>query len=207
MGARIISAAATETNETTMSVALVTYGKKGTRKDFALQSGPMVIGRKTDADLRIPLVEVSRTHCEISVDGDKVTLRDLGSCNGTFVNERKVARAVLKAGDRITIGPVVFVLQINGAPEIASPPGSVTKGRAGAQATTVVSPASEQGVSEVDDFDIDELGELDIDDLSDLDLGNLNIDDSDELEEIDDLEEIDEADLAPDQDAGGSGKQ
>ncbi len=207
MGARIISAAATETNETTMSVALVTYGKKGARKDFALQSGPMVIGRKTDADLRIPLVEVSRAHCEISVDGDTVTLRDLGSGNGTFVNERKVTRTLLKAGDRITIGPVVFTLQINGAPEIASSPGSATRGQAGALAATVVSPALEQGAGDVDDFDIDELGELDIDDLSDLDLGDLNIDDSDELEEIDNLEEIDEADLAPDQDGGGSGKQ
>jgi pSer/pThr/pTyr-binding forkhead associated (FHA) protein len=193
-----------------MSVALVIYGKKGTRKDFGLHSGSMIIGRKMDADLRIPLSEVSRSHCEIRVDGNEVTLRDLGSCNGTFVNDRKITRAVLKAGDRITVGPVVFTVQIDGAPAEIPPAGSTPGVKAAPQASTRLAGSSEQAAADLDDFDIDELGELDIDDISDLDLGDLatdDSDDSDELEEIDDLEEIDETDLVPDEDSGESGKK
>ena len=43
-------------------------------------------GRKADADLRIPLNQISRAHCELTINGSTVTIRDLGSSNGTFVN-------------------------------------------------------------------------------------------------------------------------
>ncbi|MBN2560651.1 MAG: FHA domain-containing protein [Phycisphaerae bacterium] len=185
-----------------MTVALVTFGKKGVRKDFALETGPLVIGRKIDAALRIPVAEVSRSHCEITVNGSKVTLRDLGSSNGTFVNDQKVAQAALKPGDRVKIGPVIFTVQIDGIPEHISPDAPVP---AASEAPTRASPAPESP-EDTDDFDIDELGELDIDDLSDLDLDDLGgpggPGDADDLEEIDDLDEIDESDLIADDSPG-----
>ncbi len=168
-----------------MSVALVVFGKKSGRKDFALETGPVLIGRKTDADLRIPVAEVSRAHCEIIVEGDDVKLRDLGSSNGTFVNQQKVSRATLKPGDQITIGPVVFTLQVNGVPSVISPMPQAPPAK-----KPVPAPAPADGSGEID---IDELEELDIDDISDLDL--------DELDD-EELEEIDEADLVPDDDSG-----
>src|SRR5438045_2352558 len=75
-----------------------------------------VIGRREDCDLRIPLGEVSRKHCRILRDGDSLKLEDLGSSNGTFLNGQRVQEALLSPGDTIQVGPVVFVLQIDGQP-------------------------------------------------------------------------------------------
>jgi hypothetical protein len=139
------------------------------------------------------------------VEENKVTLRDLGSSNGTFLNEKKVSEATLKAGDRVKIGPVYFTVQIDGIPEeiaAAAAPPQPSAPPAPAEAPTTTGPSAE----DTDEFDIDELGELDIDDLSDLDLDVLDTGESDEIEEIDDLEEIDESDLLPDDDSGDTVK-
>ena len=108
--------------EITMTVALVTFGKSGTRRAFTIKNGTTVIGRKTDADLRIPLNEISRSHCELSVTDDEVVLRDLDSRNGTFLNDEEISEAPINAGDRIRLGPVVFVVQIDGEPKDISVP-------------------------------------------------------------------------------------
>jgi hypothetical protein len=63
-----------------------------------------VIGRGTDADLRLPDTGVSRAHAELRVDGDAVRVVDLDSTNGTLVNGRRVREAELADGDRIDIG-------------------------------------------------------------------------------------------------------
>lgn len=152
-------------------LTLVTLKKDGTRKDIPLESGDYTIGRKADADVRIPLNQISRAHCELAVNGNKVTVRDLGSSNGTFVNRQRVTEATLSAGDRITIGPVTFVVQIDGQPEdveqllAAAGPGSA--GPAAADAATKTSGAEDL------EFDVDDLSDLDINDLSDLDLGEI----------------------------------
>jgi predicted component of type VI protein secretion system len=75
-----------------------------------------VVGRREDCDLRIPLSEVSRKHCRIIKDGDGVKLEDLGSSNGTFHNGNRVREATLAAGDTVQIGPVTFMVQIDGVP-------------------------------------------------------------------------------------------
>lgn len=193
-----------------MTVALVTFGKKGTRKDFDLKSGAFVIGRRTNADLRIPLAEVSRSHCEIMVNGNNITLRDLGSSNGTFVNDHKITEATLNPGDRIAVGPVTFTIQIDGIPKEISPITAAAKAKAAPEAPTRTDAMTEAApeadivdadASDSDVFDIDEIGELDIDDLSDLDLDEIGADDTSDLEEIDNLEEIDESDLILDDEA------
>jgi hypothetical protein len=60
-------------------------------------------GRGTDVDIRIDDPGVSRHHAEI-VLGTDVTIRDLGSTNGTLVNGRMVATAILTEGARIQLG-------------------------------------------------------------------------------------------------------
>lgn len=190
-----------------MNVSLVTIGKGGSRKDFPVAGPAIVIGRKVDADLRIPKPEVSRAHCEIMVNGNKVSLRDLGSSNGTFVNDRKVAQATLKAGDRVKVGPVIFVIQIDGvpakiAPQMLAPaPQTPTAPSRGAPAAPKPEAPQTNG-DDTDEFDIDELGELDVDDLSDLDLDELKAD----AEDVEELEEIDEADLIPDEEPPKKGR-
>ena len=99
-----------------MDVTLIMFKENGQRKDFALDPGQTVIGRKEDCDLRIPLPEISRKHTLLIVTGEAVTIRDLGSANGTYVNNKRITETELSAGDHIVIGPMVFTIQINGEP-------------------------------------------------------------------------------------------
>jgi len=105
-----------------MDVKLVVFNKDGQRKDFPLGEGKTILGRAEDCHLRIPVGSVSRRHCELTVGPDAVTLRDLGSSNGTFVNnERVTEERQLSAGDRMVLGPVVFTVQVDGQPEQIEP--------------------------------------------------------------------------------------
>ena len=99
-----------------MQAVLVMFRSDGERRSFSMARDMTVIGRREDCDLRIPLGEVSRKHCRIVRDGDSLKLEDLGSSNGTFLNGQRVQEAVLSPGDTIQVGPVVFVLQIDGQP-------------------------------------------------------------------------------------------
>lgn len=99
-----------------MDVVLVMF-KDGKRRDFPLSKSKMIIGRKPDCELRIPTGDVSRQHCEIEVEGDELTVRDLGSSNGTYVNGKRIAETTLEAGDELRVGPVQFVVQIDGDPQ------------------------------------------------------------------------------------------
>jgi pSer/pThr/pTyr-binding forkhead associated (FHA) protein len=99
-----------------MQAVLVMFRSDGERRSFSMARDMTVIGRREDCDLRIPLGEVSRKHCRIVRDGDSLKLEDLGSSNGTFLNGQRVQEAALSPGDTIQVGPVVFVLQIDGQP-------------------------------------------------------------------------------------------
>src|SRR5262249_14833294 len=70
-----------------------------------------VIGRHSQADVRIPLADVSRRHCRFVHLAGKWQVIDLNSTNGTFVNNEKVTQAVLKAGDKLRIGSFTFDVQ------------------------------------------------------------------------------------------------
>ena len=73
-----------------------------------LGSDPIMIGRSADSDLAVAETKISRHHAEIRLwDGDYV-IRDLKSRNGVFVNDQRVDIAVLKLGDQIRIGNIVF---------------------------------------------------------------------------------------------------
>ncbi len=100
-----------------MGVTLVMFNEDGRRRDFPLKSGATTIGRKTDCDIRIPSNEVSRLHAEVIADEDGATVRDLGAANGTFINNTRVKDEDLEPGDHLIIGPVTFVVQIDGEPD------------------------------------------------------------------------------------------
>jgi pSer/pThr/pTyr-binding forkhead associated (FHA) protein len=105
-----------------MEAKLVMFKAGGDRREFTLSPRRTLIGRKTDCDIRIPLTEVSRHHVELVVEGSKVVLRDLGSANGTFVNNKRIEKSTaLAAGDHVVIGPVVFTLQVDGKPKEIRP--------------------------------------------------------------------------------------
>ncbi len=104
-----------------MDVLLVMFKADGSRKEFPISKTRIKIGRTQRCELRVPLSSVSREHCEILIEKDGVTLRDLGSSNGTYHNHKRVQVAPLKAGDEIAIGPVVFTVVINGQPARLQP--------------------------------------------------------------------------------------
>ena len=104
-----------------MQAALVMFKADGSRRDFPLEPGSIVVGRKNSCELRIPLSSVSRQHCEVTVDGDTIKLKDLGSSNGTYHNSIRVQEAELAAGDEVVVGPVVFTVVVDGEPSDLKP--------------------------------------------------------------------------------------
>jgi predicted component of type VI protein secretion system len=99
-----------------MDAQFVMFKENGERKDFALRNQTTIVGRKDDCDIRIPLKEVSRQHAEIQITRHGVHVKDLGSSNGTYVNNERVQERELVPGDHLVIGPVVFTLQVDGEP-------------------------------------------------------------------------------------------
>jgi pSer/pThr/pTyr-binding forkhead associated (FHA) protein len=86
-----------------------------------------IIGRRTDCDVRIPQIVVSRKHCRVIDQGDKIVVQDLGSANGTFVNSERVMEAVVRAGDKLGVGQIVFTVQVDGRPVEIEPPRAVAE--------------------------------------------------------------------------------
>jgi hypothetical protein len=90
----------------TVTHVLVVDGP-GTRHE--LTTGRNVIGRGTEADIRLPDTGVSRKHVDVVLEGATATAEDLGSTNGTLVNGRRINRHPLSDGDVIRIGHSVLV--------------------------------------------------------------------------------------------------
>ncbi len=107
-----------------MNANLVLLKTNGTTRTFPLPGSVTVVGRQQECDLCIPLMVVSRRHCEINQDGGVLRVRDLGSRNGTLVNGKKIADAVLNPGDTLQVGPVSLAVQIDDVPAdvILTPP-------------------------------------------------------------------------------------
>ncbi len=75
---------------------------------IAMNEGPVLIGRQAGATLKIGNASVSRRHAVIEKEGDRFVIADLGSRNGTFVNDVPVRRRELQHGDRVRIGESQF---------------------------------------------------------------------------------------------------
>ncbi|HXN55719.1 MAG TPA: DUF4388 domain-containing protein [Myxococcales bacterium] len=79
--------------------------------EYPLQAaGEVVVGRSSELDMVLVEDMVSRKHAKITLAPGQISIADLGSTNGTFVNGEKVKRAVLKEGDRILIGTSILKL-------------------------------------------------------------------------------------------------
>ncbi|MDQ0942128.1 DUF3662 and FHA domain-containing protein [Streptomyces sp. V1I1] len=78
----------------------------GTRHQISRPT--LVLGRSTDADVRIDDPGVSRRHCEIRT-GTPSTIQDLGSTNGIVVDGQHTTRATLRDGSRIVVGNTTIV--------------------------------------------------------------------------------------------------
>ncbi len=79
---------------------------------FRLTPGSVkTLGRATRADFVVDVPLVSRFHCRFTVHTDGgLELEDLSSTNGTFVNDERITKLVLKPGDRVRAGRVELLV-------------------------------------------------------------------------------------------------
>ena len=100
-----------------MKVSLVIESDAGKGETILLRKARTILGKSAESDVRIPSKIVSRRHCSIEIGEDSVTLRDLGSKNGTYLNGKKIDDAAeVAAGDMIKIGPTVLKVLVESAP-------------------------------------------------------------------------------------------
>lgn len=77
-------------------------------KQIPLEKGTVVLGRGSDADIKLDDELVSRKHCSLTFDGRNVTVQDMGSTNGTFVDGSPVQNMQLDSDNRLQVGKMVL---------------------------------------------------------------------------------------------------
>lgn len=92
--------------------ALIIVGPIDEGSEFELSDGIYLLGRDPESSIFLNDVTVSRRHAEIRIKGGRMTIRDLGSLNGTFVNGQVInTETELKDGDIIQIGRFKLLLK------------------------------------------------------------------------------------------------
>jgi len=76
----------------------------------------MLVGRHSDADVRLALPDISRRHCRFVFTDNRWQVFDLNSLNGLYVNGERVQQACLAHRDRISIGSLTFEVDLAGEP-------------------------------------------------------------------------------------------
>lgn len=94
-----------------MAAILIILSGKHQGKRLTLPDGEAVIGRDETCQIRLATTEVSRQHCRLMCEADQVVVHDLGSRNGTLINDVAIhGQALLQPGDILRVGPVAFQL-------------------------------------------------------------------------------------------------
>ena len=87
-------------------------------KHFLLDKNKISLGRDSTNDIAVNDEKISKVHCEITIkknsrEIEQITIRDLASTNGTFVNSEAITESTIHAGDKIQIGDTVLSLSYN----------------------------------------------------------------------------------------------
>jgi DNA-binding CsgD family transcriptional regulator len=75
---------------------------------YSLEPGRKTLGRNATCDIPVPHPTVSRIHAEIEAAGPGFRIRDLASCNGTYVNDQRITAADFNVGDTLRLGAVLI---------------------------------------------------------------------------------------------------
>ena len=96
-----------------MELRLKVLGGKQAGQEIPIAGPKFLIGRGEECQLRPNSDAVSRQHCVLQLEDGRATVCDLGSRNGTLINDQRVeGRYTLKTGDRLTIGQLRFEVQL-----------------------------------------------------------------------------------------------
>lgn len=94
-----------------MPAVLIILSGKHQGKRLSLPEGEAIVGRDESCQIRLATNEVSRQHCRLVCAGGKVVVYDLGSRNGTLINDVAIqGHAELQPGDKLRVGPITFQL-------------------------------------------------------------------------------------------------
>lgn len=78
-------------------------------KKYPLSEDELIVGRDMNCDIVVDLDNVSRRHCVFHSRGGRIYLADLGSTNGTYLNDAEITREVaLRSGDLVKVGGAIF---------------------------------------------------------------------------------------------------
>jgi len=97
-------------------VKLVVLSAGMTGRTHELNAERTTIGRLEDNAFSLAEPSVSSHHCEVITKGETVTVRDLNSTNGTFINGEKITEAVLKPGQTLRLGKIELRLDSDKMP-------------------------------------------------------------------------------------------
>jgi two-component system, cell cycle response regulator len=86
---------------------VVIYGQDLGKK-YRFHQDAITIGRSSKSDIHIDEESVSRNHCRLKRIGKAITIKDLGSTNGTYVNDKLSEEVILRDGDLIKVGRTIF---------------------------------------------------------------------------------------------------
>lgn len=101
--------------------------ENGERIEVPLVEGKLTVGRNPSNDIHLPHDSVSGFHCEIETTPTSSVVRDLGSANGTLINDEPVTEHVLHPGQCLTVGDLALAIADTkhaAIPTIAGAPGS-----------------------------------------------------------------------------------
>src|ERR1051325_4521761 len=77
-----------------------------------LNAGTNRVGRNPENDISIPEASISSFHCELNVADIGISVRDLCSTNGTFINQKQVTKGMLQPGDVLRLGSVDMFVEM-----------------------------------------------------------------------------------------------
>jgi predicted component of type VI protein secretion system len=130
-----------------LKLVVLAGAKLGT--EIPLKKDEFVIGRAKECTLRAASEAISRRHCVIARSGDRWSIRDLKSRNGTYVNEQRIEAATpLSIGDELRVGPLKF--RVDSRAIGAAPPISADIPRGKQSAVKDVSEVAERSVGKSD---------------------------------------------------------
>jgi two-component system, NtrC family, response regulator AtoC len=95
-------------------VALVVYHRDGAEVAAFRQDVPLVVGRSSQADLRVRDSSISSKHASFTFSSGRITVQDLGSTNGTWLRGQRIEQAELHVGDEITMGSSIGHIHAQG---------------------------------------------------------------------------------------------